>query len=942
LRAEIQALQDRVEAQTAQLARAEAGLEALRTRHIEQEQALTASQGRLNTHLEAVQMLEADHRLESERLEATVRDLDRIRREQDEADAQQEVLKGTLEQLRTDLDEATPILGDARQTLDNARTARDLALAAADVQRQLLQDLRRREQQAADTLGERRRALDRLANRLELLEQERGRVETQALGLAAEAEALAARVDEAHTHQEAALATRDDARSALEAVERSHAERQQALEAALATQRDLERRRDAAATEVQLLDSLLSSYEEFSASVQYLATTPGWSERALRTVADVLACDDEDRIALDTALGSFSACIVVHTAAEARAAIARLRDEEQGRATFLVLERLSARPASVPEAPAGVSGVPLRGRVRTAEPAYATLADVLLQDCYLVARLEDVPETVTPGLPVRYVTQAGEWLDARGFLHSGSAQTGASPAAGRLGRREQREAAARTLDELEVRLAAAIAAAEAAQTALKDLPLAAARVRLTGAEKAVAEARQVHDRLTYEAATVARRHTGHRERLATLQADLQAGHAEIKTISTAVAAAVGSLKALRLERADAEATFQSADAEGRAALQRFSEANIAAVQAGNRYDNLQRDLERTTTSRAELARRNEEREAYATRLQAQQATLEEKRDALATQLAAVQGNREGLETGVTVTKTALMETKVAISYVEAQLRERRRGREQEMREESRLAVRLAEVRTHAEDLVANIQEEFNVSLLDRPASLDDDFDEAQARREVQQLRGKIRGMGPVNELALETYEEEKTRHEFLKTQLADLESAEATLVETIDEINTTASMRFNETFENIRANFIRLFQELFGEEATADIILEDPNDPLESLIEIMAKPRGKRPITLAQLSGGEKTLTAIALLFAIYLVKPSPFCILDEVDAPLDDANIDRYMHLIRTFSGSTQFILVTHNKRTMEAADRMYGITMQEQGVSKLVGVTFDETVEA
>jgi chromosome segregation protein len=125
------------------------------------------------------------------------------------------------------------------------------------------------------------------------------------------------------------------------------------------------------------------------------------------------------------------------------------------------------------------------------------------------------------------------------------------------------------------------------------------------------------------------------------------------------------------------------------------------------------------------------------------------------------------------------------------------------------------------------------------------------------------------------------------------------------------------------------------------VVLVDEADPLESAIEVFARPRGKRPSVLAQLSGGEKTLTAIALLFAIYLVKPSPFCILDEVDAPLDDANVTRFMHLIRKFSETTQFILVTHNKRTMEAADRMYGVTMQEQGVSSLVGVRFEEALE-
>src|SRR5690606_14630627 len=222
----------------------------------------------------------------------------------------------------------------------------------------------------------------------------------------------------------------------------------------------------------------------------------------------------------------------------------------------------------------------------------------------------------------------------------------------------------------------------------------------------------------------------------------------------------------------------------------------------------------------------------------------------------------------------------------------------------------------------------------------DDFDERSARSRVGELRQSLRSLGGVNELALEAYEEEKERLDFLMQQQEDLERAERTLLETIREINTTASERFLETFELIRSNFQRIFTDLFGAEAAADLELEDPNDPLESAIEIKARPRGKRPSTISQLSGGEKTLTAIALLFGIYLVKPSPFCILDEVDAPLDGANVERFMRLIRQFAADAQFILVTHNKLTMQAADRLYGITMQEQGVSRLVGVRFDEAV--
>lgn len=220
----------------------------------------------------------------------------------------------------------------------------------------------------------------------------------------------------------------------------------------------------------------------------------------------------------------------------------------------------------------------------------------------------------------------------------------------------------------------------------------------------------------------------------------------------------------------------------------------------------------------------------------------------------------------------------------------------------------------------------------------DTFNFAEAEERLQFLKNKIRSLGPVNSLAFQEYEEEKKRLEFLTEQRNDLIESEKELMQVIEEINQTAQKQFLDTFEKIRQNFIETFRTLFDPGDEADLKLEEGIDPLEARIEIIAKPKGKRPTSIDLLSQGEKTLTATALLFAIYLVKPSPFCILDEVDAPLDDANIKRFIRLINKFSENTQFIIVTHNKLTMEAAQTLYGVTMEEEGVSKIVAVRFTE----
>ena len=253
-------------------------------------------------------------------------------------------------------------------------------------------------------------------------------------------------------------------------------------------------------------------------------------------------------------------------------------------------------------------------------------------------------------------------------------------------------------------------------------------------------------------------------------------------------------------------------------------------------------------------------------------------------------------------------------------------------------IKLNELNLRIKNLIDNIKENYSLTLELKIFEDIETFEFEKKTEELHSLKQQVRNLGPINLLAYSEYEEEKERFDFLNKQRNDLLESEKDIVKTIGEINTTAQSLFIDTFDKIRGHFINIFRGLFNPGDEADLKLEENVDPLEAKIEIIAKPKGKRPTSIELLSGGEKTLTAIALLFAIYLVKPSPFCILDEIDAPLDDANIDRFTKIIKDFSNDTQFIVVTHNKRTMEAADTLYGVTMQEEGVSKLVSVRFNE----
>jgi chromosome segregation protein len=214
-------------------------------------------------------------------------------------------------------------------------------------------------------------------------------------------------------------------------------------------------------------------------------------------------------------------------------------------------------------------------------------------------------------------------------------------------------------------------------------------------------------------------------------------------------------------------------------------------------------------------------------------------------------------------------------------------------------------------------------------------------QQVEVLQQRLDEMGPVNLVAIEEYEETEQRYQFLSKQHDDLVQAKAQLLEVINRINTQTREMFRQTFEQIRENFRAMFTEVFGG-GKADLVLMDENDLLESGIDIVARPPGKQLQTISLLSGGEQTMTAVALLFSIYQVKPSPFCVLDELDAPLDESNINRFIRVLQRFLVHSQFIIITHNKRTIGMADVLYGVTMQEHGVSKIVSVRFHKAEQA
>lgn len=306
-------------------------------------------------------------------------------------------------------------------------------------------------------------------------------------------------------------------------------------------------------------------------------------------------------------------------------------------------------------------------------------------------------------------------------------------------------------------------------------------------------------------------------------------------------------------------------------------------------------------------------------------------------LADLMRNRQNEELRLNETETRFHLFRNEIAEKETQVRQLNKTKEQSDMAVSEIKDRLNELKLQLAGMKERLMVEFRVDLdeiLEEERTTDLSKEELQEKTE--RLKKRLDNIGEVNPTAVEAFTEMKHRFDFITEQKNDLVNARTSLMKTIEEVEATANQKFLETFNQVRDNFREVFKALFTEDDTADMVLENPENLADTGIDIMAKPKGKRPTSITQLSGGEKTLTATALLFAIYLIKPAPFCILDEVDAPLDDMNVQKFTQMIRKFSKDSQFIIVTHNKMTMASVDVIYGVTMQEPGVSKLVPVDF------
>jgi len=634
--------------------------------------------------------------------------------------------------------------------------------------------------------------------------------------------------------------------------------------------------------------------------------------------------------ALEAALGHALQYLLTSSVADARAAIEFLGDVSD--AGFLPCAGLAAKGALPPPSGDGIVGC-ARDRV-DCDPEAAAAADFLLGDTWFVrdfAAAAALLGSCAPG--TRLATLSGELLVAGGPMETVGRGRAASPLITRDRDLDALSKRAETLSrDREAHTASRNGREE--ECRLREEALGAARETLRRGEIELAEARTEEAQSAGELERLAAELAAVRLEAAELEEQRRESASREERIGREIAQSEAREKSIQDDLAASQADTEAA---GRGLEERQAAAvdvKMRLAAAGARERALRADRERVAREiakgREALAARTAQRDREASRRLELAAENEELRRSIDALLA---------ERDTTETDAREREARKSSLY------ERQRELDELLREKvaamgavkdraAAVAVSLAERGAERARVVERIREQYGDDPV--PAADDASAEEwAALEAEGAELREKLRRIGPVNMVALEEHEELAGRLTFLTTQEADLLSAKESLVKAIARINAETTRMFSETFQAIRGNFKGIYRELFGG-GGADLLLEEGVDLLEAGINVVARPPGKKQQPISLLSGGERALTAVALLFAIFKVRPSPFCVLDEIDAPLDESNINRFLGMLGQFLAQTQFIIVTHNKRTISMADVMYGITMEESGVSKVVSVKF------
>jgi chromosome segregation protein len=931
VQARIAEIEAAVEQDRARLAEGEGRLGSLSAREHELESALRVSE---------VSAEAAGHELEqiSERTRAQAAEVEGLKSQAEALAQEREDLLRQLSELQTlvsadeeRLAEAESALretgreeGDLQGQADRARSAASTSLSEASAHTSQLAQIERQRQDLRARLGRNRAEAEELASRTGQLDGSRSR-HVEKLG---QTRQLKLRLDEQRGAQE-------------ELLERTRAEFIQNEAKLITLREELAEKRSRLAS----LLEIVRNYEGYGRGVRSLMTRAGLGDSRDRgifgLVADVVSAPAEYENAIEAVLGERLQYVIVESHSQGVEAIDYLKTAAEGRASLIPLARL--RPEDGGDAPApdvqhpGVVGACLE--IVRFDPSYEKVVRFLLGDALIV---RDLPAALEiwqeQGGRRTLVTLDGEVLDPYGVVTGGPLE---GEGHGALQRRREVQELEETVRAFEAEFALAQERHRTLQARLLQLEAALKSLDRDGREKDLALLEQEKD-------------------LARVGEELERVAARIGQLEVERAQLDDALGALAREEEEHRLAAATAAAEQARAEERAREAVGRLEAAKQRAGGLNAELVGLKVKVAADAERRESIGASLRRIEESRREVEERRGRLFASLSEANARSAELRGRLEGTRVDAGRLGEDLALAREELARAREGHEALAQASRGREVEARDLRLRAEGVRAAAAE---ASLTAREQSLElGHLDEQtrercqaelkwevarfhlekpptdEERQKLEELKSQAERMGAINLTAIEEYDELAKRHAFMSEQKADLEKSLADLKSAIVKINRASRERFRETFDLVNEKFQQVFPRLFNGGRAGLVLTQDETGEGEGGVEIFAQPPGKKLQSVNLLSGGEKALTAVSLIFAIFLIKPTPFCLLDEVDAPLDDANVGRYNELVREMSKASQFILITHNKRTMETVDTLYGVTMEEPGVSKLVSVRLSD----
>ncbi|WP_162426416.1 chromosome segregation protein SMC [Pontibacter pudoricolor] len=871
-----------------------------------------------------LRQLENDIKLKAERSTYLKERITQLRQQISQDSSNVEHIQESIGQLRDELEAVQEQFGTAEKQV---KTLKD-ELQEANEQKQTLQDsfqdlsLQHRDKQNA--VFQHHKQLEISNVQIQSIVADLDRMEQQQLTADEDAQLLAEQLLEAQELLENTTSELVSLQAKEETLLQNIEKTEQDIEGLKEQLVDLNRTRDAKQNQYNLTRSLVENMEGFPEAIKFLAQSGDWPKPA-PLLSDIIVCEPDYKGLIESYLEPYMNFFVVDDLQDALDAVELLKSQNKGRANFIILSEIEELE---PTGTYSEGDLKAAYEVVKADKKYSELLKYMLNNVYIS---DDVDLYDTDYKTI--LLKDGSAIKKPLSLSGGSVGV---LDGNRLGRKQNLETLAKEVEELIRQTDILQSRVNAQQQILLNYKGESQKERIKELERETAKQQQ-------ELLTIRIRHEQHqqnrhnytqkKEELLQRKDELSRLYLEMSPV-----AETDQQDLKRLEEELAVYTSQLNRQQEQIAVINgmYNQENIQFHQLKNRFASLQQEI----SYKQKTVETNQER------IEGLKQEMTKAEEEITIANAFIDENEAIVE--------QMTEARREFGYELEEIEKKYFTLRGELDEKDKMIRELQRKRQNADELLMRMQQalndtkiklvsvqerlavEFNIETNDLNLPADDTIEmpTEELSNYISGIRSTIDKMGPVNAMAAEAYVEIEERNNFITTQRNDLVNAKNTLIETINEIDTVAKEKFLESFNEIKGNFIRVFRSLFTDEDNCDLVITDPSNPLESKIEIMAQPKGKRPLTINQLSGGEKTLTAISLLFAIYLLKPAPFCIFDEVDAPLDDANIDKFNNIIRTFSNESQFIVVTHNKRTMASTDVMYGITMIEAGISRVIPV--------